>query len=305
MQQARKVVPVAERLGDVEARIGSIRQLSAVVTAMRGIAAARSREAQQRLEGVRAYAQTVGAGIAQALALLPRALSDAGPPRARHHLLIVIGAEQGFAGGFNIRVLDAVAAVPDAGRCELILVGQRGAMGAAERGMSAQLQMAMAAHVDEVPALADRIVSCLLDHAQMPQGLRVTVVHSVPSTVGGVPVVQRQLLPLDYSRFPPANLALPPLVTLPPALLLEQLTQEYLFAQLCESLLLSYAAENEARMRAMVAARDNVERKLGELSGRARLLRQEAITDEVIELAAGGAALPPQPPALNPMASAS
>jgi len=52
---------VTERLSDVMARIGSVRQLSSVIGAMRGIAAARAREARERAEGVRAYARTVGA----------------------------------------------------------------------------------------------------------------------------------------------------------------------------------------------------------------------------------------------------
>ena len=61
---------MTERLSDVMARIGSVRQLSSVIGAMRGIAAARAREARERVEGVRAYARTVGAAIGQALALV-------------------------------------------------------------------------------------------------------------------------------------------------------------------------------------------------------------------------------------------
>jgi len=61
---------VTERLSDVMARIGSVRQLSSVIGAMRGIAAARAREARERVEGVRAYARTVGAAIGQALAFV-------------------------------------------------------------------------------------------------------------------------------------------------------------------------------------------------------------------------------------------
>ena len=41
---------------------------------------------------------------------------------------------------------------------------------------------------------------------------------------------------------------------------------------------------------AMVAARDNVEERLQDLTAQARLLRQEQITEEVIELAAGSTA---------------
>jgi ATP synthase len=50
---------------------------------------------------------------------------------------------------------------------------------------------------------------------------------------------------------------------------------------------LSFAAENGARMRAMIAARSNVARKLDELVGSFRRLRQEEITGEIIELSAG------------------
>ena len=64
---------MTERLSDVSVRIGSVQQLSAVITAMRGIAAARSREARSRLDGVRAYARTIAEAIGQAVCRhLPR-----------------------------------------------------------------------------------------------------------------------------------------------------------------------------------------------------------------------------------------
>ena len=74
---------MTERLSDVIARIGSVRQLSSVIGAMRGIAAARAREARERVEGVRAYARTVGAAIGQALALAETAAPRRAAPTAR------------------------------------------------------------------------------------------------------------------------------------------------------------------------------------------------------------------------------
>jgi F-type H+-transporting ATPase subunit gamma len=56
---------------------------------------------------------------------------------------------------------------------------------------------------------------------------------------------------------------------------------------LCEEVMLSFAAENEARMEAMIAARSNVVRKLDELVASFRRLRQEEITGEIIELLVG------------------
>lgn len=76
---------------------------------------------------------------------------------------------------------------------------------------------------------------------------------------------------------------------MPPEQLLAELAEEYVYSELCEALMLSYAAENEARMQAMISARTNVERKLNELVGSYRTLRQEEITAEIIELSAGTA----------------
>ena len=44
------------------------------------------------------------------------------------------------------------------------------------------------------------------------------------------------------------------------------------------------AAENEARMQAMIAARGNVQKSLQELEARHRRQRQAEITEEIIEL---------------------
>ena len=54
--------------------------------------------------------------------------------------------------------------------------------------------------------------------------------------------------------------------------------------------MLSFAAENEARMRAMIAARSNVHTTLNQLIGSFRRLRQEEITADIVELSAGSLA---------------
>jgi F-type H+-transporting ATPase subunit gamma len=95
------------------------------------------------------------------------------------------------------------------------------------------------------------------------------------------------LLPFDFGRFKAPLRTLPPLTTLPLDQLLAQVAEEYVFSELCEAVMLSFAAENEARMRAMIAARSNVAHKLDELVGSFRRLRQDEITDEIIELSAG------------------
>ena len=67
-----------------------------------------------------------------------------------------------------------------------------------------------------------------------------------------------------------------------------KLAEEYVFAEVCEALALSFAAENQARIRAMTAAQQHVAEILDLLNARARQLRQEEITNEIIELSAEG-----------------
>lgn len=287
---------MAERLADLEARVASVRQLSTVISAMRGIAAVRSHEANARLAGIRAYAATVGTAIAQSLALLPgRREAAPGGAEKSGRIVIALCAEQGFVGAFNAHVLDAVAGIvgTDAQRhgmtsTQLFLLGGRGRALAEERGITVDWSAPMASRVDQLASLANRLADALFDRLQAGHVCEVAIVYSRPSdAVHPAAVVERRLLPFDYGRFPAVSTSLPPILHLPPAALLARLADEYVFAELCEALTLSYAAENEARMHAMVAARENVARKLDELSARSRRLRQEQITDEVIELAAG------------------
>jgi F-type H+-transporting ATPase subunit gamma len=276
------------KLSEVEGRIGTVHQLEAVITAMRGSAAARSREARSRLDGIRAYAAAIGAAIGQAQALAPE--SEPQPRRNEHkerHVVVVLCAEQGFAGTFNERVLDAAEDYLKSGSAELLVVGDRGAMVAAERGLTIGWSAPMVAHAEEVPALASRITDALYSRLEEGRVTQVTVVHAAPAPSASIEVVERALLPFDFARFKVTPRVVPPITTLPPEELLAELAEEYVYAQLCEEVMLSFAAENEARMRAMIAARTNVSRKLDELVGSFRRLRQEEITGEIIELSAG------------------
>jgi F-type H+-transporting ATPase subunit gamma len=276
------------KLSEVEGRIGTVRQLNAVISAMRGIAAARSREARARLDGVRAYSSAVGTAIGTALSLA----SDRGPPASLGNerdarLLIVLCGEQGFAGSFNDRVLDNVAGQLGSSSVEILLVGDRGAIVAAERGLVVSFVAPMVLHTEEVPSLANRITEALYQRLASKHATRVTVIHAIPGPSGSIEIVERALLPFDFTRFHVTPTRIPPIVTLPPEQLLDQLAEEYVYAELCAAVMLSYAAENEARMQAMIAARTNVERKLNELTASYRNLRQEEITAEIIELSAG------------------
>ncbi|MDR3538566.1 MAG: F0F1 ATP synthase subunit gamma [Acetobacteraceae bacterium] len=271
---------MTEQLAAVGRRLESVRQLEAVVTAMRAIAASRARQSRKTLPGIRAFAAVIAGAIGRALPLLPAQDGDA---RISQHsrVLILFTAEQGFAGAFTDRILEA--ATPLAAGAAVFLVGSRGATIAEQRRLSPLWRTAMAPHIDGVSLVASRISEALSAHIATEGSDRVDLMFPVWSA-GAMQVKTHCLLPFDYRRFTGALRGQPPLTTLPPRTLLGRLSEEYVFAEICEAAMLAFAAENEARAAAMVSAKSNIERVRAALEVLEHQVRQEEITAEVTEL---------------------
>jgi len=274
---------MTQRLGDIAAHITDVRQLGAIVTAMRGIAAARAQQSRGVLAGIEAHARIVSRAIGEALLLSPHgsAVAEARPNGRK--AVILFCAEGGFCGGLSDRVLDA-AMGDGKTRQPIFIVGTRGVTIARERGVEAAWTAASATQMGAVPAVAERIAAELYRGIAGGKYLRAEMIY--PRTVIGAPVsIERQpLLPLDLSRFRFATPLQPPLVNLHRDVLVEQLAGDYVYALLCNAAMHSFIAENEARMTAMAAAREHIDENLAALVRHEHQVRQEEITNEIIEL---------------------
>jgi F-type H+-transporting ATPase subunit gamma len=277
------------RLADIEGHIGSMSELLDIVGAMRSLASMRVQEAHRAVPGVRRYAQSMADAIGDALGLMTdrrdgkRGVQN---PRA----LILFTAEHGFVGGFNERLLDAIA--HDLRERDLLFVlGSRGALLARERGHRPAWDHHMATRLASVPETVRRLTAELYQTISQAQATRAEVVFARYRQGSTATVERRLLFPLDLETFTAKTARLPPLHNLPPAALLEQLVAEYVSALLIEAAIESFASENAARFSAMEAAHDNVSKKLDRLRDEARQARQDEITTELIDLVTGAEAL--------------
>jgi len=278
---------MAERLSDIVTQIQNVRQLAAVVTAMRGIAASRAQKGRSLLAGIEAYTQVVSHAIGQALNLLPTEITVARAHDRSKHGLILFCAEQGFAGPFSERVFEAAGS--DLEAATLLVIGTRGGVVAGERGIKVDWSAAMTTRVEGIPSFTSRLAEVL--YRYLARGVVATADILFSRSVEGVIRIDRySLLPIDFTRFARPVERRAPLIELAPELLLERLTAEYVYAQLCAAAMHAFVAENDARMISMVAAKNNTENKLVALQQRERQLRQEEITTEIVELAAGAEA---------------
>src|SRR5260370_17727883 len=104
-------------------------------------------------------------------------------------------------GTFNERVLEAAENNLKTSSAELLVVGDRGAMVATERGLAFDWSAPMVAHADEVPMLASRITDALYARLEKGQATRLTVVHAEPAPSASIEIVNRALLPCYFARF--------------------------------------------------------------------------------------------------------
>ncbi|MPW22556.1 hypothetical protein GCT13_38500 [Paraburkholderia sp. CNPSo 3157] len=289
---------MSSRLGEIESRTATARQLESVISAMRGIAAAREREAQGRLAGIRSAAATVGEAIGMVLAAAPSALPSAAPSlhaadraseRGLTRIVIVVCTEQGFVGGFNEHLVERVEHLQADAAAEIFVVGTRGAMLAHERGLKWAWSVPMAAHADDVMRVAGAITDAVYARFSDRDTSEVWLVHAIPGPGLEDRIVTRRLVPFDFARFRMSSRMQPPLLNLSLDRLLEGLTERYVYVELCEGLMQSFAAENAARVAAMLAASQHVKDKLEVLTRDYRIVRQDEITSEIVELASTSA----------------
>lgn len=277
---------MTERLSDISARIEGIRQLGAVVNAMKGIAAARSHVARNQVATVDAYAATIAAAMVSAMAPNPAGSKDRSPAEPEKNGLLIFCAEQGFAGAFSERVFDAVGTdlIPE----NLFLIGTRGLSIATARGITPHWSGPLPSHTAGIPKLADKVTAAIYEAVTTNRITRLEVVFT-GWTSGRPKVLRHSLFPIDLSNLGAVG-GDRPLTQIPDGDLLDSLGQDFFHAQVCKAALHAFAAENEARMEAMSSAGGQIKSELEAFQDKLRRVRQEAITAEIIELGTGAAA---------------
>lgn len=269
-----------EKLPRLRARIAALTDFHELIRALEALAATHYRAAQDALQVSTRHLEIVTRAIGSLSLAEPPSGSSAPQPQNRAGVMIAVGSEHGFVGAFNERILDRVEAELFE-RETLILIGQRGAQIAGERSLKIGRTHAMAAHANSVPTLA-RQLSLATSWADT-----IRIVFSRHQSETGH-VVDCRIIDLGSNRPKRVINDLDrPLHQLQMESLQEGLRHDYLFAAIAHSLLESLSTENATRLASMQAADRNVREKLAQLTRRERTVRQEEITEELLDIVTG------------------
>jgi len=286
-------------LRDIRRRIRSVESTQKITRAMKLVAAAKLRRAQERILGARPYATKMAELLAS---LVGRTEGEAHPllerrPAARRRLVIVT-ADKGLCGAFNSNVLRAsLAYLREQGdtAVTLVAVGKKGRDFYRRRPW--QIKSEMLGFFDRLAySHAQELAGGLMKEYLAGEVDEVQLIYNEFRSVAVQRVKREQLLPIESAAAAGegggAEGAGGDYIYEPsPEAILAALLPRHVTTQVFRALMESVAGEYGARMTAMEAATKNAKEMIGMLTIQYNKARQERITKELLDIVGGAEAL--------------
>ena len=290
--------PAVPNLKDIKRRIGSVQNTQQITSAMRMVAAAKLRRAQDAIIAARPYAQRMYATLGE----IGKRQKDAEHILLQPHEeqkvleLVVVTSDRGLCGGFNANALKAAerAIVASEGEFDQIVVsavGRKASEYFSKRRDVVKSWTALGTveynHAVEIAEhLSARYEAGEIDGAVLVYNEFVSAMTQTPNT--------DTLLPLSVvaEEVEEAGDTVVPFEIEPDAnALLNVLVPQALEFAIYRALLENQAGEHAARMTAMESATRNTEDLIQSLTLQYNRARQAAITKELVEIVSGAEAL--------------
>ncbi|ARO32030.1 ATP synthase subunit gamma [Rhizobium sp. NXC14] len=291
-------------LKDLKNRIASVKATQKITKAMKMVAAAKLRRAQEAAEAARPYSQRMGAVLAN----IAKAVTEAdgapalmtGTGKDQVHLLVVCTAERGLCGGFNSQIArfarDHVRRLLAEGKTvKIFTVGKKGYDILRREYASLIIERKELREVKKIGfENADQIGKRVIEMYEAGEFDICTLFYSeFKSVISQVPTAQ-QLIPAKAPEAVAQDAEHASAVyeyEPDPASILDDLIPRNISVQIFRALLENVAGEMGAKMSAM----DNATRNAGEMINKLTLSynrqRQAQITKELIEIISGAEAL--------------
>ena len=279
-------------LKDIRNRIKSVKSIQKVTKAMKMVAVAKMRRAQERMEEARPYTKRLAEVINHLLPDVDRNFLPLLNIREIKRVgYVVVSSDRGLAGSFNTSVLKTAQA-------EIEIIGKKNVdvfcIGKKSRDhFKRRNYNIIESHVEFWNELkfgnALAIGTGIITHFTQKYVDEIHVVYNEFVNVASQHVVSERLLPLVFEsdKKPIIDRLYEPNKDD----LVKSLIPRHLNIQMWKYLLESYASEQAARMLAMENATGNAEDMIKELTLEFNKARQAAITKEMLEIVSGAEAL--------------
>jgi F-type H+-transporting ATPase subunit gamma len=281
---------------DFRRRIRSVKNTQQITRAMKFVAAARLRRAQEAAIAARPYARELARMLRSIMSRIAEPQHPLLAKRSEERILaLVLTGERGLAGAFNANILRKAQDFFRANKgkkVSTIPVGKKGRDALRKAGFNLIAEYVnVLARVDF--GKAREIASLVTDLYAKEVIDSVYIVFSEFKTVMTPNLVVTKLLPVEAvhadeeSAAESASSQVDYIYEQPTDQLLGKLLPRYIETQILRAMLESSAAEHAARMTAMESATKNAGDVIEALTLHMNKVRQAAITKEIIEIVSG------------------
>ncbi len=282
-------------LKEVRSRIQSVNSTQQITKAMKMVAAAKLRRAQDAITQMRPYSQKLSALLQN---LSAAAGSDFESPfmkvrEVRKVLIVVVTSDRGLCGAFNTNVIKAASILASnefaSQDCTFLCIGKKGYDFLAKR-MSRVNGDFHLIFSDLKYTAVQAAASWIMDSYQAGEYDKVVLVYNEFKNVSTQILREETYLPFSSSESG-TQVSTDYLYEPDQESLLLELIPKSLGMQLYKAVLDSNASEQGARMMAMDKATENAGELLKELKLMYNRTRQASITTEILEIVGGAEAL--------------
>ena len=281
---------------DFRRRIRSVKNTQQITRAMKFVAAARLRRAQEAALAARPYAKEL---VRVLRSTISRIAEPQHPLLARRPeervLALVLTGERGLAGAFNTNILRKANEFFRANKGKkiaVIPVGKKGRDSLRKAGFNLLAEYVNVLARVEFGTVRE-ISNLVTDLYAKGEIDSVYVIFSEFKTVMSANLTMEKLLPVDAAQVQEgsegaaASAQVDYIYEQPEEQLLDRLLPRYVESQVQRAMLESSAAEHAARMTAMESATKNAGDVIEALTLHMNKVRQAAITKEIIEIVSG------------------
>ncbi|MBI2154743.1 MAG: ATP synthase F1 subunit gamma [Candidatus Rokubacteria bacterium] len=281
-------------LRDIRRRIRAVQSTQKITRAMKLVAAAKLRRAQERILEARPYAHKMSELLSN-LAL--RSAPDRHPLLARREggrrQVVIITADKGLCGAFNSNVLrrslEFIRQREEAG-LTLVVVGRKARDHYRRRPWT--VKSAMVGFFDRLAySHAQDLARTLVESYLTEEADEIHLIYNEFRSVAVQRVVRERLLPIEPAAVAGDAAVVDYLYEPSADAILAALLPRHVTIQVYRALMESLAAEYGARLTAMEAATKNASEMIDLLTIQYNKARQERITKELLDIVGGAEAL--------------
>lgn len=262
-------------------KLQSAKEIEEIVSSMKAFANFNVQTAKKGLSNLRIYQNSIENSFGEIITLFPYLIKE-NLSETKKTIFVVFMSQEGLCGFFNEDILNFFENVHQDNSITII-VGTKGTEVARSRKVSSIRYLNGASNVEAIEINAIELSSYLIEIFEKEHFSNLNLIYA-ELEAGSYNIVQKKVLPPDFSKFHKQSIQEEPLLYLQAEDILHALIKEYLHTSIYRAFIESVASENQARLNAMVQASNAIKEREKLLMQELNVHRQQEITDELLDI---------------------